>query len=1121
MTRACPAEAARIPFRLGFILSLGIAGVSATSAGLEETPRASLTVLSDIGEPVEMPLRKTSDRAEISAFVARVQVEQIFANPLDVAIEARYVFPLPERSAVDGFVMTIGERRIQGEIHRREEAATIYRHARDAGHATALLEQERPNIFTQSVANIPPGRDIRVELSYVEFLVYEGGSYKFNFPMVVGPRYIPGSVRAASYSMGDSGESLQARRIVDPRAVETNPPVDRVADAARITPPVFRPGFIPSNTVDLELSVDTGTPLASITSESHEIHVRRRGASGAVVRLARRDVIPNQDFILTLGVASDEPALGLLAHRSNEEGYFALRLQPPAETSAEEAAPKEIIFVVDVSGSMSGVPIEMSRRLMKRALENLGPLDTFNIVLFSNRPSPLAPRSLPSTAANVALGQKAVREVGPHGGTEMREALRAAFALPMDPTRLRMVLLLTDGFVGNETELFDVARTLRNDARVFCLGVGTSVNHYLLRELAEIGHGAYTYVRPDGDAAAAVDRFNDWVTRPFLTDLEIDWGSLSVEDIRPERLPDLHSGQTLTLVGRYLWEGRDTVIVRGRMGGRPWESSLDVVLPERSESHEALGSVWARERIRELMLGATGKARRDVEMQVTSLALAFRLMSPYTSFVAVDSTEISNPGEAPVLWEQALAMPQYVSFTGCFGPSGPRVGPALAVPAVVEPEVMEKAAQPAKGEQNGSIQGRVLDIRGAALSGVPVQLRRPSAPNSIWTVITDLNGNYRFDNLSPEPGYVLFAEYPGFVSMEMGPFDLRGRRHAAADLTLRDGGEVTETIEVFAQGSRVNTDSTKSSTTFNTEFVEGPSIIGRNYQDILTVAPGATDTDGDGNPNVQGARETGLQHRLDSGVVAGVAGGLPSGSITDPVGGTFGPNLNIDAIEEIEVVTAGAAASFGCADGGFANIATRSGTGSGAPDREIETLALRILADLADDRRLSRAEGLPALAALLVIQSADGRFSGRHRTNALATWALAESAALEPELPWVREALARAASAWESVAATEGSSETPGAVPPVGRAGPWTRLALAALASCRGQAPDPARPDEKQRIAGEARASEVDLNGLLGDLDVLADPLIDRLVERILDGDRPGPACLRATAPRTRRSAHE
>ncbi len=1094
MRRACSAATVRIRLRIGFFLSFGIAatlqlsavGVSSATAEQEDTPRASLTVRSDIGEAVEMPLRKTSVRAEISAFVARVQVEQIFANPLDVAIEARYVFPLPERSAVDGFVMTIGERRIHGEIHRREEAATIYREARHAGHAAALLEQERPNIFTQSVANIPPGREIRVELSYVEILVYEGGSYRFNFPMVVGPRYIPGGARLARHEAGDSAESYPsrksvdstaveehtARRFVDERAVYPEPPVDRVQDAARISPPVLQPGFIPSNTVDLELSVDTGTPLRSIASESHEIQIKRRGASGAVVRLARRDVIPNADFIMTIGVASEEPALGLLAHRSNnDEGFFALRLQPPAETSAEEAAPKEIIFVVDVSGSMSGVPIEMSRRLMKRALETLGRQDTFNIVLFSSRPSPLAPRSLPSTPDHVARGQKAVREVAANGGTMMREALRAAFALPVDPSRLRMVLLLTDGYVGNEMELFDLARTMRGDARIYCLGVGTSVNHYLLRELADIGQGAYTYVRPDGDAAAAVDRFNDWVTRPFLTDLEVDWGSLAVEDIRPERLPDLHSGQTLTVVGRYLWEGRDTVVVRGRIGGRPWESSLDVVLPEMSGSHEALGSVWARERIRELTLGATGKARRDIEMQATSLALAFRLMSPYTSFVAVDSSQISNPGEAPVLWEQALAMPQYVSFTGCFGPSGPRRGPALFAPAVVEPGGEEQTSTQANHQGPGSIRGRVMDSSGATLPGVPVALRRSSTPQFSVTSLADSNGNYRFDGLALEPDYVLFVQHPDFVGLEMGPFDLRGARLAAADLTLRKAGE-TETIQVLAHGSMIDTESTKTSTTFNTELIEGLPIIGRNYGEILTLTPGATDTDGDGNPNVQGARETGLQFRLDGGVLAGVAGGIPSASISNPM----------------------------------------------MTDREIEILSLRILADLADDGRLSRAEGLPALAALLAIQHADGRFCVQPRTNALATWALAECAALEPGLPWVREALSLAVSAWEAAATSADAGEAPAVGDPGGSTEPWARLALAAMSACRVQTPDSAEAHSGRRHSMEIHPARIDLKALLDTLRVAPDAIIDRLVERILDRSRAGLSCLRAvTASQTRR----
>ncbi|MBI3448639.1 MAG: VWA domain-containing protein [Acidobacteria bacterium] len=821
-----------------------------------------------------MPLRHTEVRAEVTGFVARVEVVQTFGNPFETPIEATYVFPLPERAAVDDFVLEVGERRIQGAIRRREEARKTYEAARAAGYTASLLEQERPNVFTQSVSNIAPGNEIRIHLRYIDILSFADGAYRFLYPMVVGPRYSPTGAAPA----GAAGVPL-------PSTIH------------------LEPGRHTAHDIAITVDVDAGVPIHSITSESHKIVVKSLGSSRAQVKLARGDTLPNKDLMLRWDVAAELPEVGVLAHREDDDGFFALLVQPNAEVTSDEAAPKEILFVLDQSGSMNGPPIEMSQRFMRLALRTLGPRDRFNIVRFDGSATVLAPEPLANTQANVERGLAAVDGMSGSGGTEMLAGFDAALSQPRDASCIRIVVFLTDGFIGNEEDIFRVVRERRGDARIFTLGIGSSVNHHLLRGMADLGHGAYQYIRPDGKEKEAVERFQSWVTKPYLTDLSIDWGNLRVEDVQPAQLPDLYSGQTLSVVGRYLWGGTDRIIVRGRLGGVPWEKQVEVSLPDRARSHAALASVWARQRIQEWLMRPGDAARPEIEAQVTSLALAFHLMSPFTSFVAVDDSIVVNPDGNPMRVDQPLPMPEFVSFTGCFGAGGPGHGEALGVP--------ERA--------------------------------------------------------------VVQGGHPGVV----------------------------------AHGNIVDTSSTMTESNFNTESIDSLPVIGGNFQDVLTLTPGATDSGGDGNPNVQGGRATGLQIELGTGDVA------------DAASGATGQNLNLDAVEEIEVITSGTSATSGRAQGGLMNVVTRPvepSTQASPATRQrrdepgfIEEAALHVLADLADDGRLSRSEGLPALAGLLGAQYSDGGFSLSLRAQALATWALVAAATSEPRLPWLPAAVRRAA----------------------------------------------------------------------------------------------------------------
>jgi Ca-activated chloride channel family protein len=644
----------RFPVLAIVTLAIGLAFPAAAADRVSSTPGA-LEVVGEDGTVVEMPLRHTDVRVEITAFVARTVVEQTFANPFDEPVEAVYTFPLGDTAAVDDYEITIGSRTIRGEIHRREEARRIYEDARAIGYRAALLEQERPNIFTQSVANLEPGAEIVVRLRTVEVVPYEAGVYRYTFPLVVGPRYVPGgaaTMNAAGTATGPVGST------------------PAVPDAPAITPPVLAPGFRSGHDVDIVVALDAGVPVRSLTSPSHRVASTVDGGRGRT-RLLDGDRIPNKDFILEWNVASNEPALGLLAHREGVDGFFTLLVQPKGAIEADEAMPKEIVFVFDTSGSMSGIPLDLSRRFARQALRTLGPDDTFNLVRFAGGAEVYSKIPLDNTPSEVERAVAWIDGLRGGGGTEMLSAFRTIMERPADPDRIRMVIFLTDGYIGNERQIFAAVEKAVGEARIFSLGIGSSVNHYLLRGMADIGRGAYTFVPGENGGEEAVDRFRSWVSRPYITDIEIDWSSLPVLDLLPEVPRDLYSGQTLTVVGRYAGGGEGEVTVRGRLGGRYWEQTVHVSLPDTESANGSLASVWARHRIREIMQSSPGEVTDAMRAEVTALALEYRLMSRFTSFVAVDDSRVVNPGGDGQTVRQAIPIPDGVSFEGVFGPHGP------------------------------------------------------------------------------------------------------------------------------------------------------------------------------------------------------------------------------------------------------------------------------------------------------------------------------------------------------------------------------------------------------------------------------------------------------------------
>lgn len=576
------------------------------------------------------PLKHTKVKARVDGFLARVDVTQVFINPASGKVEAVYTFPLPQNAAVDRMTMFVGERIVRGVIMRREEAHETYQTAKIEGRIAGLLDQQRPNIFTQYVANIPPGALVTVRIGYVETLTYEDGAYEFVFPMVVGARYSPVSKDASILN-----------------------------DARNVTPPLA--GVRAGHDISLEMTIDAGVPVTEVQSLLHDVDISRMDERRLDVRLAARKEIPNRDFIFRYRTAGAHIEDALLTYRKDQgDGFFAFILQPPQSIPAEDVTPKELVFVLDTSGSMQGFPIEKAKETMSLALAALNPQDTFNLITFAGDTRITFPYPVSATPENLRQAQAVLADTSGAGGTEMMTAVRAALEPSDAQDHLRVVCFMTDGYVENDREI--IGEIMRHpNARVFSFGIGDSVNRFLLDKMAEVGRGAVEYVTLAEEGSAAARRFHERVRNPLLTDISVDWKDLSVADVSPRRLPDLFGSTPVVLTGRYKTGGRGRIRLQGKLAGRPFVREIQVILPDERPDGEVLATLWARRQIEALMLDEYGQTASDDyenkrQEAVTQLGLKFGLMTDYTSFVAVEESRGEN-NETPRRINVPIEMP--------------------------------------------------------------------------------------------------------------------------------------------------------------------------------------------------------------------------------------------------------------------------------------------------------------------------------------------------------------------------------------------------------------------------------------------------------------------------------
>ncbi len=683
-----------------FLVGLGLAAAPATVPASPPEPidlpgtgclRAEID-----GRIVDFPLKHTKVHADVSGPVARVRVTQTFANPSDETIEAVYVFPLPVDSAVNEFEMRVGDRTIAGIIERRAEARRLYEDARNAGHVAALLEQERTNVFTQSVANILPGNEIDVTLTYVEQLPYDAGSWEMVFPTVVGPRFNPPGARADVVPAG--GDFLAPA------------PRPGGPDPTRLENPPFLPPHVQSRH-DLEITVDwdAGIPMEDWSSPTHRVDVRRKGSRRAVVTLHPLDTRPNKDFVLRAKAKGAGADTGVLAYHDGTDGYVSVLVHPKLDLRATDLTPKEMIFVLDCSGSMSGEPIAAAKGLVRRALTNVNPGDTFQIIRFSERASGLARAPIEATPENVKRGLAYLEQLQGQGGTMMIEGIKAALDFPHDPRRLRIVMFLTDGYIGNEAEILDAVRAAIGDARLFSFGVGSSVNRELLDGLALEGRGEAQYFLGGSSMAASVDRFYERIRNPYLTDVELVWHGVDVTDRYPEQVPDVFGGQPLAVHARYDGRGDGWLEVRGRIAGKPWKTRVDLDLPRGESGNPAVGTLWARARIADLQRSDRSQTNPAVRAEIETLGLSHHLVTPYTSFVAVEEKLVVSDGR-PKRVRVPVEMPEGVSFEGVFGEAGSFEGRGVSGAEMMKSMAAPPPASVAPGRSDAGRQERLRGL---------------------------------------------------------------------------------------------------------------------------------------------------------------------------------------------------------------------------------------------------------------------------------------------------------------------------------------------------------------------------------------------------------------------------
>lgn len=599
----------------------------------------------------QLPLKKTNTAVTINGVIAGVKVTQVYCNTGTRPIHARYIFPASTRAAVHGMTMKIGNHTIEAKIQEKEEAKKTFEQAKKAGKSASLLEQKRPNVFSMNVANVMPGDTISVELRYTEYLVPTDGTYEFIYPTVVGPRY-------------------------------SNQPASDTEDNW-VQSPYLPEGEAPTIRFNITSVISTGVPIQEITCTSHKTSIEWKSESVAEVRLDESEEYGgNRDYILKFRLSGKQIMSGLMLYEGKDENFFCLMVQPPDTVQSHQIPPREYIFVMDVSGSMYGFPLEISKALVRDLIGHLRSEDTFNLLLFAGSSCLFSPSSLPATRANVDSALNLISRQRGGGGTEMLSAIKRAMELPGDENRSRSIVIATDGYVSFEESCFRYIQNNLNRANVFAFGIGSSVNRYLIEGIAKAGQGEPFVITRSAEAGARAVQFRQYIESPVLTNINIQYEGFKAYDTEPKSFPDLLARRPVVVFGKYKGEPEGTIRLKGLTGDGEYIKTFRAADSRPLENHHPLKYLWARTRIEELS-DKRFTPEGDMREEIVSLGLRYNLMSRYTSFVAVYDVVRNTEGAEEVT--QPLPLPKGVSNFAVGQPMANLSEPELhwIVPAVI------------------------------------------------------------------------------------------------------------------------------------------------------------------------------------------------------------------------------------------------------------------------------------------------------------------------------------------------------------------------------------------------------------------------------------------------------
>lgn len=560
---------------------------------------------------VVLPLKSTEAEVNIAGVIADVKVRQTYINTGDQPIEAEYVFPGSTKSAVYGMQMVIGKRVIKAKIKEKQEAQQQYDQAKADGKKASLLQQHRPNVFQMNVANILPGDTIEVELNYTEMLVPEEGQYEFVYPTVVGPRY------------ADEQGVIKDPWVMNPH---TNPQ----AYNATFSKPTF----------DITTSLVTGIPIKQALTPSHETIINYDGANQARINLKTQNGYEgDRDFVMRYQLSGEQVESGLSLFEGKDEKFFLMMLEPPARVEPSQIPPREYVFIVDVSGSMNGYPIAISKTLMANLFKQLRPVDKFNVLLFAAGSAVFAERSVTANKSNLEAAYRFIDKEKGSGGTQLLNALQRALALPGSPGYSKTVVIATDGYVTVEKESFDLIRNNLGKANFFPFGIGSSVNRFIIEGMAHAGRGEPLIVLGQTEAYERAEQFRKYIQNPVLTDIKLHFNDFEAYDVEPLNVPDVFSERPIVVFGKYKGKPGGSIKVTGVTGAGKFESEMKIAEAQQSDKNAALRYLWARNRIKTLSDYNKVSRNSALKEQITQLGLNYNLLTDYTSFLAIDNSK--------------------------------------------------------------------------------------------------------------------------------------------------------------------------------------------------------------------------------------------------------------------------------------------------------------------------------------------------------------------------------------------------------------------------------------------------------------------------------------------------